>query len=171
MRLVATTRIGRPRDVEKALRRKVPGAVLERDFRLTPRGRLRGRLIVFESAKALRAWWGPIFGKIPMAAGAVNACSTKHEKITADGSVEWAFTSAHPRYFCVIGLCLGYLDMEVVAHEAAHVGFCYARRVKKDPFLETFESPEEVVCYAAGRAARAINATLHEAGLYEGQVK
>jgi hypothetical protein len=142
-----------------------PGVVAENDIKLTPKSRLAAKLLVFKNRKALNAFWANCLGR-PMgfgALGAVNALATEHV-----GPEGVAFIECDPRYFCVIGLVIGHLSMEIITHESVHAGFAFANRHKRDFWVpQTDEFCEEDVCYPAGRIAKRINAFLYDKGLYQ----
>lgn len=55
------------------------------------------------------------------------------------------------RYFCFVGLVIGHLTAEILAHEAVHVGFAWDYRHLGKGTFEDPHNPEENVCYPAGR--------------------
>ena len=69
-------------------------------------------------------------------------------------------------HFAIMGLVHGHLTMEIVVHESVHAAFCYAKRCKRTPWAHYADFDEEEVAYPAGRIARALNAYLHDEGLY-----
>lgn len=70
------------------------------------------------------------------------------------------------RYFAVMGLVMGNLCSEIIAHECMHAGFAHAKRIKRSPFLPYAELDEELVCYPAGRLVGDITEWLHEGRYY-----
>lgn len=149
------------------------GLTAEADIYPTPRARLAAKLLVFSSPRALRAFWRDVLEKPDLGAGCVGAVNALgHEAIDFSdddddqGRSRWV---CDPRYFCIIGLCLNHLSMEVVTHEAVHAGFCYARRRGHDPWNDERRLGEEDVAYPAGRIAAAINRWLYDRDLYAGE--
>lgn len=71
-----------------------------------------------------------------------------------------------PRYFALCFLTHGHLTMEILSHEAVHLGFCYAKRVEREIFKASGSFDEERIAYPAGRLAAALNRAIHAAGLY-----
>lgn len=140
-------------------------AVAEFDVRPTRHGRLFAKVVVFKSNKAMRAFWSHRISKSPLGRWTVGACN---------GLICWSekrgqrrVTETDRRYFCVIGLIVGRVGMEVIAHEAVHAGFCYAKRVRRTPWAAARDFDEEEVAYPAGAIARAINRELHRRNLYD----
>ncbi len=89
---------------------------------------------------------------------------TGKEKMTAD-----------PRYSAVVVLVKSHLTMEIICHEAVHAGLAHARRMLRRPELVvgSYDNmmTEEVVAYATGEIAAAINRFCHKEGIYEGSEK
>ena len=148
-----------------------PGCVAEADLRATPRGRLCAKLLVFRNRLALRRFWNGKLGKEERLGlhcfGVVNGLSRWIESYDAKTDT-WSrrMERCDPRYFCVIGLVVGHLGMEVITHEAGHAGFCYAKRVQRAPWAAARDFDEEEVCDPAGMIAAAIKRFLHRRGLY-----
>ena len=146
--------------------------VAECDIR--PRGGKRGRglaakLLVFTSPDAMRAFWKEgLKRSADLGAncqGAVLVLGTEFVKV-APGKPDRHRMVVDPTYFCVIGLCLGYLKMEIICHEAMHAGFAYARRQRRNLWSEPGALAEEEVCYPGGIIAAEINRFLYAKGLY-----
>jgi hypothetical protein len=153
---------------------KARGLVAEAD--ISPHGhggRLRAKLLVFETPQLLARFCSAALGsdqlianrKGQLALGAVNPLSFEMRRF-ADG-LEQVRLHADPRYFCLIGLTLGNLSMEIISHEAVHAGFCYEKRVKRNVFGDAAAFDEERIAYPAGAIAAGINRFLDKAGLYE----
>ena len=101
----------------------------------------------------------------PQCLGAVNGLG--YERVDFTEGQQRSTLVCDPRYFAVMGLVLGHLNMEIVTHESVHAAFAYARRHRKDLWCDPGELEEEAVCYPAGIIAKRINAWLHDEGLYE----
>jgi hypothetical protein len=143
------------------------GVLLERDIRASRRGRLRAKLLVFDSKLSLHRFWRARVSERKLGrgcVGAVNALSilrcnptTGRERLYVDR-----------RYFCVIGLVRTHVWATTLTHEAMHAGFCYARRLGGGgPFAKIDDHEEEEVCYPAGNVAGGINAAVRAAGFYK----
>lgn len=145
------------------------GLVAEADITPHGRGRLAAKLLVFDVPRSLARFWkkglGHSLGR--GCKGAVNALSRTVTRFDKDGKPEWKRYEGDPRYFCIIGLCVGWLSMEIIAHESVHAGFAYEKRVKRNLFGPACDFDEERVAYPAGAIAAAINRFLHAKGLYE----
>ena len=142
---------------------KMKGLDAEFDVRL---GTLYAKVLVFKRTSHLEGWWKSNIKShyLPKgkALGAVNGLF--YEVIPKKGS---AYLSVDPRYFCVIALTRKNLTMEVIAHEAVHAGFCFAKRKCRNPWDDfTKENHEEGLAYPAGRIAAAINRELYKRNLY-----
>jgi hypothetical protein len=160
----------RVRHVKKALPRKWAkkgsGIILEADLKIHRYSRLRAKLIVFESKTAMVRNWKAASGhNLKKAAGFVNKLS-EHVFSYPGGDKELHTYRCDPRYFCVVGLVKSWLGMEVISHEATHVAYAYQERTRHK-WAHADESPEENICYPAGRAARAIVRALQRGGLLE----
>jgi hypothetical protein len=165
-------RIKHTRPLPKSFARHPKGkhyVVHEADIFPSRRARLAVKLLIFAHPHDLRKFWKDVLGGADLGAGckgAVNAMGYTSERIWSRGRVERHWV-CDPRYFCVMGLCIGYLNMEIVSHEAVHAGFCYARRRGRDPWNDDKGLGEEDVAYPAGAIAAGINRYLHDKGLYE----
>lgn len=141
--------------------------VAEADIHVTPRGALRAKLVVFKTRAALRRFWQSAFhhGLGRGCRGVVNSLrQERRNPRTGD-----AYREVDPRYFCVIGLCMTDLTMDVICHEANHAGFYYFDRHHQTFWRDqgAHDSFDEEVCYPTGRIAASINRFLHDKGLYE----
>jgi len=140
---------------------------------ITISGRLALKVVVFEKQRDMVHFWTEVLGKPHLGRktrGAVNALSHQVTKITP-GKPDRATLWVDPRYFAIMGLVHGHLTMEIVVHESVHAAFCYAKRCKRTPWAHYADFDEEEVAYPAGRIARALNAYLHDEGLYATEPK
>lgn len=146
------------------------GIVFEKDIAITPRARLRLKLLVFSRTQDLRRFWKAGLRRGDLGRGCLGAVSCL-------GSSVFRFTPKHPdglehieadrRYFAVVGLCLGHLGMEIITHESVHAAFAFAKRSQRTPWEAHAKSfDEESICYPAGRIASLINRALGGADLY-----
>lgn len=128
-------------------------------------GRLMAKVLIFKTPAALSRFWKTILGHDlgKDCKGAVNALGCQIENVRT-GKVRM---EGDPRYFCVIGLCVGWLGMEVVSHEAVHAGFCYEKRVRRNLFGQAADFDEERIAYPAGAIAAGIGRFLHDHGFYK----
>lgn len=145
----------------------VPGLILAHDLSIT-RSRLKAKLLVFKTTKDVRNFWkkfmGDDLGKDCL--GFVNRLSMTYSEKGKE--LDPSHMEVDPRFFCVIGLCQPYLNMETITHESVHAGFAFSGRKMRAPWWKHINGmPEEAVCYPAGRIAAAINRVLHKEGLYE----
>jgi hypothetical protein len=148
--------------------RKARGLVMESDIGFR-HGRLRAKLVVFDTLKNLRNFWRTCLklSSIPRAYGAVNSMSTHFVGYDKHGNARTERIEVDARYFCIIGLCRRHLGMETISHEAVHAAYAYAKRQGKTPWdtpIERFD--EEKIAYPAGIIAATINEQLHRAGMY-----
>lgn len=144
------------------------GLLAECDLRVTRRGRLRAKVLVFRTKGDLHRFWrkglGQSLGRGTL--GAVNQLAA--EVWSFRGGRETTRLRCDPRYFCLVGLCRTALAVEIVAHEAVHAGYAYARRQRRDIFGDVFEDlDEERVAYPAGRILAGLSRFLHEAELWK----
>lgn len=147
--------------------------VYECDITISPRGRLTAKFLIFRHRHDLQQFWKRVLGRGDLgkqAVGAVNSLSTTNILVKR-GHPDQHWLSADPNYFCVIGMVMGYINMESICHEAAHAGFAYAKRVHRNIFCAAGDLDEEGVCYPTGRIAKAINRFCHDKGLYQGEKK
>lgn len=148
---------------------KARGVISAADIYVTRGARLRLKAVVFERQADLRHFWRHVLGRNgdlgPQCLGAVNGLG--YERVDFTEGQQRSTLVCDPRYFAVMGLVLGHLNMEIVTHESVHAAFAYARRHRKDLWCDPGDLEEEAVCYPAGIIAKRINAWLHDGGLYE----
>lgn len=148
---------------------KARGIISAADIFVTGSARLRLKAVVFERQADLRHFWRHVLGRKgdlgPKCLGAVNGLG--YERIDITGGRERSTLVCDPRYFAIMGLVLGHLNMEIVTHESVHAAFAYAGRHHKNLWLTVGDLEEEAICYPAGIIAKRINAWLHDEGLYE----
>lgn len=144
-------------------RLRAAGLVAEFDVSPHPHGRLKAKVLVFKTMKALHQFWKGKLGQPHLSFGCVGVVSSLMKEIYGTGLVE-----CDPRYFCVMGLCLKDLSMEVITHESAHAGFAYYRRLGRNMFGEASEPLEEGIAYPVGRIAAEINRFCYRLKLYSG---
>jgi len=148
---------------------KARGIVSAADIFVTGGARLRLKAIVFERQRDLVHFWKHVLGRPdlgPKCLGAVNSLGYELISVLPDGR-ERSTLMCDPRYFAVMGLVLGHLNMEIVTHESVHAAFAYARRQRRDLWCSPGDLEEEAVCYPAGIIAKRINAWLHGEDLYK----
>jgi hypothetical protein len=143
-------------------------ALLQADISVLRSSRLRMKLVVFRTMGDMRRWWGGM-GSGGLGSGClgfVNALAYEEHMVDDDGSESMRRMTVDPRYFAVMGLTKGNLDAEIMAHEAAHAGFAYAKRVKlRNLWAGSRENDEEDVAYPAGIIAGKVVKVLRKAGL------
>ena len=148
---------------------KARGIVSAADIFVTGGARLRLKAVVFKRQSDLVHFWKHVLGRPHLGSkclGAVNALGFEQINMSADGR-ERSTLVCDSRYFAIMGLVLGHLNMEIVTHESVHAAFAYARRQRKDLWVSSGDLEEEAVCYPAGIIAKRVNAWLHEEGLYK----
>lgn len=145
------------------------GLVFQANIKVSAGSKLIMKLLVFKNKTKLQQFWkndlshSKNLGRYCVEA--VNQLAT--ECIDFNGEKETCRSEVDKRFFCVMGLCLGNLSMEIICHESVHAGLAYARRVgKMSPFKNGMDMEEEYICYPAGRIAGEINRILHENNLY-----
>lgn len=147
---------------------QVKGIVLESDLAIGS-SRLRAKLLVFDKAHSLRAFWKAALGRGELGrycCGAVNGLYREVWSATGKQSGR-SHLEVDPRYFCIIGLLKQRLSMEIISHEAVHAAFAYAKRIKRSPWDQQAQHfDEEAICYPAGRIAATINRALHAGRMY-----
>lgn len=86
---------------------------------------------------------------------AVNGLSYEKTKVrpAGDPRPDLVRVYVNARYFCIIGLCVGYLGTEVLTHEATHAGYAYAKRVGRNVWGRINDFDEEQIAYPTGRIA------------------
>ena len=145
---------------------KAKGILGEAEIRVSEHSRIRAKLLVFRSNKAMRDFFRDVLDR----PGAVCkktqgiCCPLTMIWMKYDGTEEW---KCDPRYFCVVGLIKSHLTTEIIVHESVHAGFAYMARQNAKQWSKTDAMDEEEVCYPAGRIANGINQFLHSEGLYE----
>jgi hypothetical protein len=142
--------------------------VAEADVTLHPRGRLAVKVLVFDKPRSLCRFWRDALGNPTSrdTRGIVNGLGVQVEDYRG-GELRRVFMRGDPRFFAVMGLCLGWLSMEVVSHEAVHAAYAYEERVGRNMFgAAAADFDEERIAYPAGRIAAGVNAFLHRKGLY-----
>jgi hypothetical protein len=147
------------------------GFILEADIGVG-HGKLKAKLIVFKNRGCLRAFWRGLYNNCGGELGyrCLGAVSGLYCEVLSfkKGVEQKPYLKVDPRYFCVIGLIIGKLSMEVISHEAVHAAFAYVKRKSRSPWdVHAKRHDEEAVAYPAGRIAAAINRALHKAKLYD----
>lgn len=139
-----------------------PGLLLESDIKVTRCGRLRLKLLVFDSNKSLRAFWAKNFKPgflCKKTLGCVNRLQT--HIISFKGGRETQRLEVDKRYFAVMGLLKDHLKLEIITHEAVHAGCAYLDRVKKRvDWPGQSDNEEEGLAYPVGRIARGVVSAL-----------
>lgn len=119
------------------------GLVLEADLRVSKHSRLRCKLLVFSSLKAMRSCYSKISKD-----SAWDAHGLFHPFYIKDDTR--STIEVDPRYWGVIMLAKTRLCCDYLAHEICHAAHEFARRTKRKwPMSDTV--PEEKVCYPMGR--------------------
>lgn len=126
---------------------------------------LRLKLLVFKSHAGFVVGWNRLFqhNHIDKSTGGV-VHELSREIIRFNRNQEEHIFEHDLRYFAVMGLVKGRINMEVVTHESIHAAACLLRRKGRRLILDQPE--EEELCYPAGYIARQINLFLHRNCLY-----
>lgn len=142
--------------------------VLEQDIAVSPRSRLRAKLLVFDGVRHMRRFIKTALGWNGAKAGAFcQKLSVDVLTVHKDGR-ETKLTKRDPRYFAIIVLAKNRLFLEYVVHEANHAAFEYADRVNRmGRWPDDIDNSEERVCYPTGRIVCAINHALQDANLWK----
>ena len=142
-------------------------ALLITDIRLSKRSRLRMKLLVFRTKTQLQDFWkyNISFEKLGKdCVGAVNGLAYENLNIDTNKSI----MVVDPNYFCVMGLVVSKIGMEIITHESVHAGINYVKRVKhRNLWKEVGQLDEEELCYPIGRIASHVNELLYESGMYD----
>lgn len=147
-------------------------AVFQGDVKVCEKGRLKAKLLIFKSSNDLRNFWKLGLGKGDLGKGCVGAVNSLGYEIihfpAKDQKQLPQRVQVDKNFFCVIGLTLEHIGMEVITHESVHVGFSYAKRVNnKNLWPNAVNMDEENVCYPAGRIAANINILFRKNGIYD----
>lgn len=148
---------------------KIPGMIAQCDVRPTDAGYLTAKVMVFQDRNSMNRFWRKSFdcGISRNCKGVAKGLFGWTERVDQAGKWVRKCITGDRRYFCVIGLIHGHLNMEVVTHESVHAGLCYAKRATRTPWAKYGDFDEEQIAYPAGRIAARINQFLHKKGLYE----
>ena len=139
----------------------------EADMRVTPRSRIRYKVVIFETQHCLLQFWGHFFRyQLPdNALAAVRDVSTTVWG-PANGGTE--YLRVDPKYFAVVGLVDRHITTNVLAHEAAHLAYAYDRRMgKRNPFIDP-HNHEEQLAYPVGIITQQLTdllVKLHDTGV------
>lgn len=146
------------------------GLLGELDIKVRHSSRLRMKALMFRTNAGLRAFWKDRLKRDELCRftrGVVSGLMTAHERVAPDGRIKDQYMTVDARYFCVMGLIAGSVNMEIIAHESVHAAFAYAKRVHhKNLWHGALNHDEENVCYPAGRIAVTLNAWCHKRGYY-----
>ena len=149
--------------------------LLDADFTVTNKGRVYVKLLVFPNQTALQRFWNKsgLFdnsGKLERdSVGVAHPLEVRREIYTKGQQEPVTLLEVDPRYCAVIGLCAGYLSMNIVTHESVHAAFCFAARSSRMSTwaLTPNSVPDETIAYPAGQIASKITGLLLKHGLYD----
>lgn len=146
------------------------GIVNEASLRISKKSRLRAKLLIFENNAQMKDFFTRVLDRPHSVTkdtrGVVSALSWTVENYKK-GKEPQRFLEVDPVYFCLIGLIVGHLRMEIICHEAVHAAFAYKARQSRRVWSDKDELDEEEICYPAGIIASQINRFLHDEGLYQ----
>ena len=146
------------------------GIVHEARIKVTKHSRLCAKLLIFDNHASLKDFFERILDRRGSVTddtrGIVTALSWK-VTCFSNKEQEKEYIEVDPRYFCLIGLIMGYLRMDIICHEAVHAAFNYKERQNRR-LWDDGDNPdhEEEICYPAGIIASRINSFCHNEGLY-----
>ena len=145
------------------------GILGELDIAVRHTSRLRLKALMFRTNRDLRRFWKERLNRPDLCRftrGVVSILGCKWHKFPKNGP-EQKFIEVDPRFFCIMGLIAGKVNMEIITHESVHAAFAYAKRVHhKDLWHGARNHDEEDICYPAGRIAHALNSWCHRRGYY-----
>lgn len=142
------------------------------DIKITHGSRLRMKLLVFKTKRDMRRFWRKSLGRKDLSSGTSGCVSPlAHERIYTSGPLKGQkFMMVDPRYFCVMGLVMGYLTVEIISHESGHAAFAYSKRVHcRDMWVGLRDHEEERVCYPLGVISQRVADALKDNGLLDHQ--
>jgi hypothetical protein len=123
--------------------------VMASNVRVSPRARIHLKVLVFETAVAMREMFQKMGGDPGRnSGGCVLYCSRDHNDFR-DGK-ETATRYVDPRFFAVMGLVAGRIDLDTLTHECVHAAEAYADRFPHLKWPNQRVSPFEKYCYPAG---------------------
>lgn len=133
---------------------------------------LAAKTIVFETPEHLQMFHGELVARgisfTEELGEGCRGCVMKlaTEVLNADTG-EFKCYEVDPRYFCVVLLIEGHMNIEVIGHEAMHVGFAYdLRKGKNNRYFEKDKDiSEEAVCYPGGVWLRQVARLMNEEGI------
>jgi hypothetical protein len=127
-------------------------------IRLTGRSRLHAKVLLFAKNIELRRFWVNALGSDGASRNTLGiVTSMGYEVISNVGTPqERSRMEVDPRYFAVIGLIQGHTTPEIIAHEAGHAAFAFAKRQKRNLWLPRGAFDEEDICYPLGKLAAGI---------------
>lgn len=156
-----------PRGVVAAGGRFAPMVALEADLFHSRHSRLAAKLLIFTNLRALHGFWREWRGSSlsDKCRGVVTPLYDLHESY-AHGEPASTSIEVDPKYFAVCGLAKRHLSMEIISHEAVHLGYAYRKRIGRNVLGSIGDFDEEQIAYPAGALAAAMNRAIHAQGLY-----
>ena len=140
----------------------VDGLLKEYDVTILE-GHPKAKVLVFRSRQSMRTFYKKILpelmghdGELDSLGYDCEACVSKmelyHER----------YTSVDKNYFCIALFCASALGLEVVAHEAGHVGFAWDFRTHGVSQFSDPDNSEENICYVIGRFTHRLGVRLSD---------
>lgn len=133
---------------------------------------LAAKTIVFDTPENLKLFHGELVRRgISFTEKLGKGCRGVVMKLVTEvlhlDTLEFKCWEVDPKYFCIVLLIEGHMDIEVISHEAMHVGFAYDLRKSKDNkyYEPACDSSEEKVCYPAGVWVRQLARLMNEEGI------
>lgn len=146
-----------------------PGMAAQANIRVNG-GRLRAKLVVFNTPAQLRRFWKARVHDSDLGKGCLGAVSKMSQRvIDCGGRGEFRDRiEADARYFCIIGLVRGHLTTRIVCHESVHAGIAYLeRKTRNDWDKLAARNDEEALAYPVGEIARGIVGACERFRLFE----
>lgn len=137
------------------------GLVYEDDISIG--SRLKMKLLVFRKPAHLKRFWKRGLGKANLGKVCLGVVNSLGYELQKDGKTIQVYD---PRYFAIMGLCVGHLGMEILTHESVHAGISYAKRTGyRNLWHDPMDMDEEKIAYPVGRIARNLVLSLRRAKL------
>lgn len=130
------------------------GLLLQADIGVNE-GRLRAKLLLFDSIRDMRAFWKKRTGH-DLGSRCRAAVNGLHRWCDNPSTGE-RWLDCDERYFCMMGFTRRHLTAEIIVHECVHAGFQFARRKARSWWDdEALHHDEEAIAYPAGIIANGV---------------
>lgn len=140
------------KSVPRSYRRhhKELGILNEFDVALDKRSRLRAKVLIFKSKRPMQRFCNKVLDR--QIGYAFEAAVMNHQQhvYNFDNGKERQFLEVDPRYVCTAVFHQKALSVEIIAHEAVHVGHAYAERRRSRKWPNQDDNEEEAIAYPTG---------------------